>query len=149
MTSYDKVFSRFTSKIKDYDLAVTEPDLVDLDLIQLMNNSIFYFRYPKINLTKKNDEERFFEEDLTYDEIAVLSILMVREWFKRFIYNTDVTIQTYGDTDFEVKSQANHLRQLASAYLEIVNAEVKKALDLYSRSSNGEVFDYSKFVGKK
>ena len=73
---------------------------------------------------------------------------MKREWFKRGIADTDVTKQKFGETDFEFKSQANHLNALCNAEVNVLYREVKNLLSNYSRATRGKIFDYNKLVGK-
>lgn len=148
-TPYSKVFESYTSKIKDYELGELEDIVAESDMINILNSAIVSFRLPKVDIWNKNDELLTFNVELSYEEIEVLSTLMVREWFKRMIYNTDTLIQQFGETDFEFKSQANHLKALAEGYREVVELDVKTKLSNYSRTYKGKVFNYNLLAGKK
>lgn len=89
MTDYEDVFQAFTSKINDRDMALLSTDVNEQDMIDLLNAAIPYFRLPHISLDKDDDTE-MFTNDLGNDEIEILATLMKREWYKRFIYDTDV-----------------------------------------------------------
>ena len=147
-TLYSEVFKSFTSKITDYQLGSLEDIVVENDMISLLNSSIVYFRLPKIDIFNKDDKKQIFNEDLSYEEIEVLSTLMVAEWFKRIIYNTDVLVQKYGETDFEFKSQANQLKALAEGYKEVVDRDIKRKIGNYSRTYQGKIFNYKLLAGK-
>ena len=73
---------------------------------------------------------------------------MKREWYKRFIYDTDVIEQKYAENDFEFHSQANHLNAQVSGKTELLDKEIKKMISDYSRTPNHKVFDYSRLAGK-
>ena len=113
----------------------------------LLNSAIVYFRLPHISLELNEDGD--FQNTLTNDEIQILAVLMKREWYKRFIADSEVTIQKFGENDFEFKSQANHLKALVTGLTESIDLEVKKMLSDYSRTPGNKVFDYKKLVGKK
>ena len=106
-----------------------------------------YFRLPHISLELNEDGD--FKNTLTNDEIQILAVLMKREWYKRFIADSEVTIQKFGENDFEFKSQANHLKALVTGLTESIDLEVKKMLSHYSRTPGNRVFDYKTLVGKK
>lgn len=113
-TPYDKVFNAFHSKITDFDRSLMADDILEQDTLSLMEAAIAFFRLPRVDLSLRNDKKFEFEEDLSNDEIQILAALMKREWYKRFIADTEVTIQKFGENDFEFKSQANHLKALVT-----------------------------------
>nr|DAU31732.1 MAG TPA: hypothetical protein [Caudoviricetes sp.] len=73
---------------------------------------------------------------------------MKREWYQRFIYDTDVIEQKYAENDFEFHSQANHLKAQINGMTELLDKEIKKMISDYSRTPNHRVFDYTKLAGK-
>ena len=148
-TPYTQIYKAFLNKITDRDRAALSDIELEDDMEGLLMASLPYFRFPKKDLTF-DENEKVFLEDLSNHEIQILAVLMKREWYKRFIADSDVLLQKYGDTDFEFKSQANHLKALISGQTEIIDKEIKKMLSDYSRSSgSGKVFDYSLLAGKK
>ena len=147
-TSYDVIFKRFLSEIKDYEIAMMEPEVIEEDLLLIFNSSLPFFFGCKKNLEDKDDELKQFNIDLNQDEINIIVSLMKRQWFKREIFNTDLTQQKFAENDFEFKSQANHLNALCKAKVDILDKEIKKMISNYSRRTNGEYFNYSRLVGK-
>ena len=147
MTDYEDVFQAFTAKITDRDRAVMDDDVNKQDMIDLLNAAIPKFRLPHVSLSKDDDTETF-DADLGQDEIQILANLMKREWYQRFIYDTDVIEQKYAENDFEFHSQANHLKAQGSGMTELLDKEIKKMISDYSRTPNHKVFDYSRLAGK-
>lgn len=148
-TPYDVVFSRFMTQKNDFEIGYLRDYVIEEDNIAIMNNALVRFRNSRINLFDKNDEERCFNNELTYEEIYVIATLMVVEWCKRMVFNTDTLVQKFGETDFEFKSQANHLKATVEAYLSIARLEASTAISNYSKSYQGKIFDYHKLAGKQ
>lgn len=147
-TPYSKIYDAFLSKIKDYDLGELSDAVMEYDMNSLLQSAIPYFLCPKVNIFDRDEEQKIFLNDLGNEEINILAVLMKREWFKRGIADTDVTKQKFGETDFEFKSQANHLNALCNAEVNVLDREVKNLLSNYSRATRGKIFDYNKLVGK-
>ena len=147
MTNYEDVFQAFTAKITDRDRAVMDDEVNEQDMIDLLNAAIPKFRLPHVSLAKDDDTETF-DADLGQDEIQILANLMTREWYQRFIYDTDVIEQKYAENDFEFHSQANHLKAQINGMTELLDKEIKKMISDYSRTPNHRVFDYTKLAGK-
>ena len=61
-----------------------------------------------------NDEDCYFVNDLTDEEINILAILMMRDWLQRQVTSIENIRMKYSGTDFKMTSQANHLQKLIS-----------------------------------
>lgn len=148
MTDYSDVFQAFTAKITDRDRALMDSEVNEQDMIDLLNAAITKFRLPHVSLSKDDDTQIFYS-DLENDEIQILANLMKREWYQRFIYDTDVIEQKWAENDFEFHSQATHLKAQISGMTELLDKEIKKMISDYSRTPNHKIFDYTKLAGKK
>lgn len=147
-TPFSEIYTAFLGKITSFDRAELNVELMEADMEIIMLSALPYFRMPKIPLTI-NKETKEFENDLTNDEIQIISVLMKREWYKRFIADAELLIQKYDTGDFEVKSQANHLKALVSGLAESLDKECKKMISNYDRiDSAGKLFDYQLLAGK-
>ena len=82
MTSYERIYSVFLLKIEDYDFA----DLSDKDanemLLGYLTASISKFSKCTSDLSKRDDTEGVFEDDLSDIEIEILALSMVEEWIR-------------------------------------------------------------------
>lgn len=147
-TPFSEIYTAFLGKITSFDRAELNVELMEADMEIIMLSALPYFRMPKIPLAI-NKETKEFENDLTNDEIQIISVLMKREWYKRFIADAELLIQKYDTGDFEVKSQANHLKALVSGLVESLDKECKKMISNYDRiDSAGKLFDYQLLAGK-
>lgn len=155
MTSYDVVYSAFLSKVTGDDwefeyredikqMLPTENDLEDLR--QILENALPYFKFPRTSLAR-NDEG--FENDLSPEEISIISEYMKVEWLDRTIHTWENVKVMYDERDW---SPANLLKQFISL-LDRSEAKALKLERLYSRSITGEdgmrkPFDFSQLAGK-
>lgn len=156
MTSYDVVYSAFLSKVTadDWEFEYREdiesmvPTKDDLeDLRQILENALPYFKFPRTSLAR-NDEG--FENDLSPEEISIISEYMKVEWLDRTIHTWENVKVMYDERDW---SPANLLKQFISL-LERSEQKALKLERLYSRSITDEdgmrkPFDFSQLAGKK
>ena len=156
MTSYDVVYSAFLSKItgddwefeyrEDIDqMLPTENDLEDLR--QILENALPYFKFPRTSLAR-NDEG--FENDLSPEEISIISEYMKVEWLDRTIHTWENVKVMYDERDW---SPANLLKQFISL-LERSEQKALKLERLYSRSITDKdgmrkPFDFSQLAGEQ
>jgi len=112
MTAYETVFSAFRDKITAY----TFLDLTDVEehevLLGYMNNAIAKFGRICKKMLNRNNEISKFEDDLTDEEIDILTELMVESWVKPKLYNEDLLKNSMSTKDYTVFSPANLLNQL-------------------------------------
>lgn len=140
-TPLQEVYDAFLSKIEADDWMLTEEEnVVTEDWRMLLNAAIMQFRYPRVSLDY-DKEASIFTDDLSNDEIQILSNLMKLEWIRRCISTWDNIRQLYSDKDF---SQANFLDKLNKTG-EQVRDECRLMLDRYGRSTN---YKPSKIFGK-
>lgn len=156
MTSFETVYDAFLSKTtaddwaNEYEevsgeLLPTKEALEDLR--QILENALPYFKFPRTSLARN---EEGFEEDLSPEEIAIISEYMKVEWLDRTIHTWENIKVMYDERDW---SPANLLKQ----FIALKASSEEKALKLeriYSRSITGEdglrkPFDFSKLAGKE
>ena len=77
-------------------------------------------------------ERSSFNEDLTSEEIFIISKIMLNAWLQRQITSIENTRMKYSGTDFKMTSQANHLAKLV-ALQDKVKQEVHHFQRLYKR----------------
>lgn len=147
-TPFSTVYKAFLGRISSFDRAELADEVMEADMEILLYSALPYFRLPKISLAYNMDTKEFNNE-LTNDEIQILAVLMKREWYKRFIADAELLVQKYDTNDFEVKSQANHLKALVSGLVTSLDKECKKMISNYDRiDGEGKIFNYQKLAGK-
>jgi hypothetical protein len=144
-SSYELIFDAFTSKVKDK--LFKDLPLLDAEdqMIQLLNDSLIFFKYPKINVYDKDDITKMFNQSLSYHEIQIISQLMVDAWINRQINSIDIMKQKYTDRDFKLTSQSAHLETLLKVSEKRLGICSKLMKDYYKTSSQRP--DYSNLAG--
>lgn len=149
-TSLQVVYDAFLSRITADDW-MNEEDLfvVQRDWRQILENAIFRFKYPRVDLTIENGNDRYetdyFKEDLTHEEIHLLALYMKHEWVKRCVSSWENIRSLYSDLDF---SQANFLDKLNKLEANVA-LEIRDAESIYDRSRNKRPASlFKKLAGK-
>ena len=147
-TSFFEVYDAFLARITADEWTLEEDlAIVERDWQQLLKAAIFRFKYPRVSLeTEINEGTNQFIENLTNDEIQLLSLYMKHQWIKRCISSWQNIRQLYADKDF---SQANHLDKLNKLQA-AVQLQVKHAEGVYDRSRQKAPANlFKKLAGKK
>lgn len=112
ITPFQYIYDRFLNKITDdMYLEITEEE-TRADLKNILISALPYFIKPKFAVYNYNLEKEEFNLSLTNEEIEIISELMVLVWLKRQIANVDIIKMKYSTKDFQLTSQANHLKVL-------------------------------------
>lgn len=89
-TPYEKVYGRFLNKCSDFNLA----DLDDHTLNEMMKDwldSAIIRTRTSSNLSARDDEAEEFENDLSGQDVELLSMGMVLAWLDQRIQSTEYT----------------------------------------------------------
>lgn len=151
-TIYDSFLNRITD---DMYMEMTELDTFE-QLQSILLNAIPRFKLPKFNIfdyeegcfiqdgTYKGIESDnkevpaicwvggFFNNDLSIEEINILSLAMVVEWFGQQLATTENTRMKASGADFKFTSQANHMAKL-KVMIDEYEAQCKSLQDTYKR----------------
>lgn len=131
-TIYDSFLTRVTS---DMYMEMSEIDVIH-ELQSLLLTAIHRFEFPKFDIYDYEEgyyddlgiykgvesdyqespvicwQGGFFNAKLTAEEINILSLSMVIEWFTQQLAITENTRMKYSGADFKFTSQANHMAKL-------------------------------------
>lgn len=138
MTPVIDVYKNFLSKIADYDFlrkGRTDEEII-ADLFGFLKSARAKFYKCKKNLNI-NEEDEFFKDELTLFEIEILTNLMLVEYLKPKVLAGEVIRPALSDKDFEIYSQANHLRELNLLY-RLFRTESGKMITEYTYLSLGD-----------
>lgn len=124
ITPFNTIIQRFFSKITDdMYLELTKEDSLK-DALDILTNSINAFEFPRSPIFNMDPALPIADENgevvsvgafncvLSFEEIDILSDLMVLEWVMRQIASVENTRMKYSGSDFKFTSQANHLDKL-------------------------------------
>ena len=131
-TSFQSIYDLFLTRVTDdMYMEMTELDTYR-DLQDILTCAIWRFEFPRFDIydyTLGYKEEVPNEEDpelppivnwiggnfnseLTLEEMNILAIAMMVEWFERQIATTELSREKYSGPDFKFTSQANHMAKL-------------------------------------
>lgn len=121
MTPSSKVYNAFLRQITDdMFMELTKEDTMKM-LSELLDSAIPWFEFPRQSLDVKvpededDDEEDFyFINDLTEEEVKILATYMVQEWIGQQLASIENIRMKYSGSDFKLTSQANHMAKLQS-----------------------------------
>ncbi len=108
-TSYSTIYDAYFNKVTDDLYTAMDAEELEQELQKILEAALPRFLYPKKPLDR--DEEGFIEE-LNNDEIQIIATLMNLVWAESKLSDVEVTRQVFRDNDFQLTSQASHLRAL-------------------------------------
>lgn len=112
-TPFTKIYDSFFSKVTDdMYMELTEQDTYKM-VQPLLIAAIHHFEFPRVDLNNYTlSDNSTFEEELSDEEVNILSTYMVVEWIGQQVASIEVTRQKYSGSDFKFTSQAQHLSKL-------------------------------------
>ena len=141
MTPFTDVYDAFHARILEDEWEEWSEEEAEEDWRQILEAAIPWFKFPRVSLERTDDG---FKENLSPEEIQILSNFMKCEWLNRCIMTWENVKPLYEERDF---SQANLLDKLKST----LENERKQALQLesiYYRSRKGKPFNFSKLAAR-
>lgn len=111
MTSYSKVYGRFFSRLRDFNLAELDDYTLSVMLKEWLRSAIVKVRTSS-DFSARNDDEEVFTEDLSDLDIELLSMGMTLAWLDQTLNSTELTLQFIGGKEEKYYSQANHIAEL-------------------------------------
>lgn len=109
-TPYTEIFDAYFLKVKDDLYGAMEREELEIELKKILQAALPRFLYPKVDLNIQDEDG--FVEDLTNEEIQILASLMNLIWVESQVSDIGITRQVFRDHDFQLTSQASHLRSL-------------------------------------
>lgn len=118
-TPYEKVYSRFLNKCTDFNLA----DLDDYTLNEMMKDwldSAIIRTRTSSDLSARDDEVEEFENDLSGQDVELLSMGMVLAWLDQRIQSTEYTNLFVGGKEEKFYSPSQQLAELRNLRADIL-----------------------------
>ena len=144
MTSIQKVYDAFLSKMLEDEWLNWTEDEIEMDWRSLLDAAIPFFKFPRVSLEIDDATNNFVDENIGNEEIQILATYMKCEWLNRTILTWENVKPLYVERDF---SQANLIDKL-KALLEREEYKALKLERIYYRSRDGQPFDYKKLAGE-
>lgn len=166
ITPFSAIYDDFFTRVTDDMYMEMTPLDTKKDLQSILLVSIPKFEFPRFDvfdyelgecvintdadsgITTVDWNGGYFNAQLTREEINILSLCMMEEWFERQIATTELTREKYSGSDFKFTSQANHLSKLKvmkdavhqdNFHLQRLYKRRKKDADGRLRSTMGQI----------
>jgi hypothetical protein len=130
-TPYTDVYEFFLSKISDYSFLKLTDEEIEEDLLIYLKTAIADFDVSKVDLSKRDEILRQFDEDLSDKEKDILARLMVVSYLKPRIITSENYKLAMSDSDYKIYSQANHIKEIMNIY-KSMKSEADKLIVKYS-----------------
>ena len=111
-TKFEIIYDRFFSKITDDMYMELDRDQTESMKEELFLNALPWFEFPRVDLYKFNLAEQTYTIELSNEEINIIAVYMLVEWFTQQIATVENTRMKYSGSDFKFTSQANHMAKL-------------------------------------
>lgn len=113
-TPYSDVYAVFLSKVRDYSFLNFTQEEAEEDFEKWLKSSIVEFRRCKSDLKDRDNELKQFNNDLSEDEIEILSVFMVTKYLSSILVTSELLRPVMTDADFKIYSQANHIKEISN-----------------------------------
>lgn len=137
-TPYEKVYGRFLNKCSDFNLA----DLDDHTLNEMMKDwldSAIIRTRTSTDLSARDDEAEVFENDLTDQDVELLSMGMILAWLDQRIQSTEYTNLFIGGKEEKFYSPSQQLTELRNLRADVVRE--MQQIHCYSTYTNSSYFN--------
>lgn len=139
-TPYSDIYNYFLSLVTDYGFSQMTQQDFENTAETLLNMSVAYFSNCKTDLSKRDDVNKAFINDLSEMEKLILANLMVVEYLQSKITTTDLLKMQMSDKDYRSYSQANHIKELRDLHAQI-KRDTDKLIIRYSWKDAGDLND--------
>lgn len=80
MTKFETIYSTFLSKITDDMYMELSPEETTSLLLELLENSLHWFEFPRFNLYDYDRTKGSYNVELTQEEVNIIATYMIVEW---------------------------------------------------------------------
>jgi hypothetical protein len=109
-TPYQAIYDVFLSKISDYNLSQMDDATLTSILRGYLGSAIVNFKNCKKDLSQRDESNATFTIDLSDDEIEILALYMVDQWYQTKLNDDKALNQVLTDKDFQIYSQQAHTK---------------------------------------
>lgn len=137
-TPYEKIYNRFLNSTTDFNLVELDDYTLNNMLKEWLYSAIINVR-TSTNLSERDDEEECFTNDLSEQDVELLSMGMRLAWLDQRINSTEYTNLFVGGKEEKFYSPGSQLAELR-ALREDTKLEMKR-IHSYGTYTNNSYFD--------
>lgn len=131
-TSFESIYARCRTRIRDYDKEGYTDELFQQMERDLLDAAIDDFADICVqDLTNLDDELEQFNIELSRKEQSILALSMIVHWLEPYVYNSDALKNVMSTKDFSLFSPANLLEKMTDL-LQMSNRRLSAEMNLYS-----------------
>lgn len=140
MTNYLKIYALTLRKLKDYNLPQMTQGDVESYLFDLLMIAIPRFHICD-KLSERNDDEGYFEADLTDKEMDILSNYMLLQYIdSEYLITSTLLSVGFSSSDVNAFSNANHLDKMTSLH-DTLRRDTETLVSRYSYENKYKAVD--------
>lgn len=137
-TPYSLIIDSYLAKIEDYKMLTMTDDIIIEDAIDYMKRVCADFGYICLkDLSSRDDRIRQFTEDLSVNEVDIISKGMVVEWMRPIVYQSSAMMNVMNMKDATFFSPRKIMEQKMLAFEKAEKAY--KVAKLNYSYDNGEI----------
>ncbi len=131
-TSYQSIFNVFLHKIREYSYLLSADEEIEEDLILFLNTSCYKFEdVCEKDLSKRDNDNKLFDEDLSYEEIDIITDGMVVVWLQPKVLDSEGMKNVLNTKDITQYSPAKLIDALVNVY-ELFDERYENGIKDYS-----------------
>ena len=137
-TPYETIYNRFLNRITDFNLSKLDDYTLSEMLQGWLCSAITKVRTSS-DLSKRNDENDCFENELTDMDIELLAMGMTLAWLDQTLNSTELTLMMLGGKEEKFYSQSAHISELRALRADTLRE--MQQLYTYGTYANNDYFN--------
>lgn len=137
-TPFETVYGRFLNRTTDFNLVELDDHTLNEMLKGWLHSAIIRVRTSS-DLSKRDDENEVFENDLTDMDVELLAMGMTLAWLDQTLNSTELTLQFIGGKEQKYFSQSAHISELRALRADTLRE--MQQLYTYNTYTNNDYFD--------
>lgn len=134
-TPFEDVFSSFLMKVSDDELLDLDEETMKKVLVNLLTLAVARFNQVCVKDLTNTQSGDSFVDDLSVEEIDILSEIMVENWMKPKIYNLNLFKNRLSTKDYTTFSPANLLNSVRETF-KLPHERAESLINKYSYQVN-------------
>ncbi|MBS4462304.1 hypothetical protein JXA27_06995 [Aerococcaceae bacterium zg-B36] len=134
-TKFQEIYPLFLSQIDDYEMSQLEDNELEVLIKPYLLVAIITCQRTISDIDEVNEEEEYFEKDLTLQEKILLAKAMKLEWIREKKFNLELMRKSLGDRDYKAIQGTDYLKELTNVEATL-RKEVTQELIEYTYSKN-------------
>lgn len=137
-TPFEKVYGNFLNRVTDFNLVELDDHTLNEMLKGWLHSAVVKVRTSS-DLSKRDEDNEVFENDLTDMDVELLAMGMTLAWLDQTLNSTELTAMYIGGKESKFFSQANQISELRALRADTLRE--MQQLYTYGTYTNNDYFD--------